>query len=142
MQKITDRCMSSSVTPVLEITNETLIDGPVGIAQLLANHRRWKLLYDPAQFVTHQKQEPFSRYWTLLKSFVAAVDVRDYKVGIGFKPAGFGDSQIALTIKDIISTKHPSWLFLEPSLGRKHGSAVTRQDTFTMAMEALEIIVT
>lgn len=107
---------------------------------MLTKHRRWKLLYDPAQLLMHQNQDPFTRYWTLLKNFIEAVDIRDYKMGYGNRPAGFGDGRLNLTLKDAIATGFKGWYYLEPSLGRRYGNAVSRSQTLHMAIEALDML--
>lgn len=142
MTMITDRCLSAGLTPLLELGDESAVRDPVAVAQLLAAFRRWKLLYDPAQLILRHKQDPFQRYWTLLKSFVAAVDLRDFKIGHGFKPVGFGDARLRETVAEGVSGQYKGWYYLEPSLGRKHGSAVTKWETFLLAHEALENLVT
>ena len=126
MQLITSRCLDANLVPILEISEESAVYQPADVAGYLAKHRRWKLLYDPVQFIIRQRQEPFIRYWTLLKSFVAGIDIRDYKIGVGYKPVGFGDAQIKLVLDDSVKNGFAGWYFLEPSLGRRHGSAVTK----------------
>ena len=141
MTMITDRCLSAGLTPLLEVSDDSAVRDPVQLAGLLAAFRRWKLLYDPAQLIIKHKQDPFQRYWTLLKSFVGAVDLRDFKIGHGFKPVGFGDARLRETVGEGLSGQFKGWYYLEPSLGRKHGSAVTRWETFQLAHEALENLV-
>lgn len=141
MTMITDRCLAATLTPLYEVGDDAAIRDPVAIAELFASFRRWKLLYDPVQLILRHKQDPFQRYWTLLKSFVAAVDLRDYKIGHGFKPVGFGDAKVRLTVAEGLSGQFRGWYYLEPSLGRKYASAVTRWETFQLAFEALENLV-
>jgi hypothetical protein len=115
---------------------------PAQVATLLSRFRRWRLLYDPVQLIIRQNQDPFLRYWTLLKSFTAAIDIRDFKIGYGFKPAGFGDAKISQTIQDVLKSDYKGWCFLEPSLGRRFGSATSKAETFKMALEALGVLMT
>jgi len=138
MQLITDKCLETNIVPLLEITGESSIISPIEIAPLLSKFKRWKLLYDPVQLILRQNQDPFVRYWALLKSFVGAIDIRDYKIGYGFKPVDFGDAKIGLTLRDAINSHFDGWYYLEPSLGRKHGNATSKRDTLRMALEALE----
>lgn len=140
MQTITDRCLSSSVVPLYEIVDESVVREPAEVAKALSTFRRWRLLYDPVQLIIKQNQNPFSRYWTLLRSFTAAVDLRDFKIGHGYKPAGFGDARMRLTVEEGLKGNYKGWYFFEPSLGRRFGSAVTKADTFKLALEALENI--
>jgi hypothetical protein len=141
MQMITERCLASNLMPLYETTAESHLSQPAEVATLLSRYRRWRLLYDPVQLILKQNQDPFSRYWTLLKGFAAAMDVRDFKIGHGFKPAGFGDARIAQTLQDALQSGFQGWYFLEPSLGRRFGSAMTKRDTFKLALEALDVLV-
>ncbi len=139
IQTITDKCLDGSLVPLLEITPESYLYQPVDIVSMLAKHRRWKLLYDPVQLIIRQNQDPFAKYWTLLKNYCAAIDVRDFKIGHGYKPAGFGDAKIQLTLSDA-QKDFNGWYFLEPSLGRRFGNVLTKQGTFKLAIEALETL--
>ncbi len=125
-----------------EVCDTSAIRDTASVAKLLANNRRWKLLYDPTSLIMKQNQDPFMRYWTLLKNFTGAIDLRDFKIGYGIKPVGYGDAKIKLTIDDCISIGYKGWFFLEPSLGRRHGSAVTKAETFALAYQALENLTT
>lgn len=140
-QTITERCLINNIVPVLEPTHQSALYDPVMIVKALVKYRRWKLLYDPAQLILQRKLDPFVKYWTLLKNFTAAIDIHDFKIGYGHKPAGFGDAKIKETLADVLATNYKGWFFLEPSLGRRHGSALTKEDTFIMAAKALEALV-
>jgi sugar phosphate isomerase/epimerase len=140
MQRVGEKCFFNGITPLLELAQGAQVHKAPEVAQLLANNKRWKLLYDPVALILKQNIDPFIRYWTLLKQYVAAVDVRDLKIGKGFKPPGFGDSRINLTVNDALKSKFDGWFILEPSLGRRHGSAVTKSDTFKYALEGLDHI--
>lgn len=140
MYRVSEQFLDNNITPLLEITRDTPVKGTSEIARLLSNFKTWKLLYDPAAIILKQNINPFIKYWTLLKKDVEVIDVRDIKIGRGFKPAGFGDSKIDITINDAISNNYRGWFVLEPSLGRKHGSAVTKNETFKHALEGLDNI--
>lgn len=140
MQMIVSRCLSTSTIPLYEIGDESVFREPTEVAKMMATHRRWRLLYDPVQLIIKQNQNPFAKYWTLLKSSIAAVDLRDYKIGYGYKPIGYGDAKMKLTVDAGLSGEYKGWYFFEPSLGRRYGSAVTKADTFKLAYEALENI--
>jgi len=141
MDEITSKSLSANVTPVWEPTNESHVIQASDIAVLMSKNRRWKLLYDPVQFIIRQNLDPFKKYWSLIKSSVIAIDVRDYKIGYGFKPVGFGDAKVQHTLSDAKSSNFLGWLFIEPSLGRKHGSALTKQETFKSALNAVCVLV-
>jgi len=140
MNRITHKAIQYNVTPVIEITHNSFVDKPSDIATILLTHKRWKLLYDPAQYILRKKQDPFIKYWTLLKSNTAVIDVRDLKIGKGFKAPGFGDSRIGDTIKDAIDSNYDGWYVIEPSLGRRHGSALSKKETFTQAVSAFDVL--
>lgn len=140
MKRVSEKCLLNGITPLLEIVPKAQVHSAPEVAQLLATHKTWKLLYDPVSLILKQNIDPFIRYWTLLKSNVAAIDVRDMKIGKGFKPPGFGNSRIGMTIADAISNRFQGWFIMEPSLGRRHGSATTKSDTFQHALEGLDHI--
>lgn len=138
MNRVGEKCTKNNITPLYEITSDSYADKAAEVAELLATHKQWKLLYDPVSLIIKQNINPFIKYWTLLKSHVEIIDVRDMKIGKGFKPPGFGDSKIDLTIKDAIQSKFGGWFMIESSLGRKHGAAVTKSDTFKYAIEGFD----
>lgn len=138
LQTISSKCIAANLLPLIEITPKSQISTAAELAILLSKFPRIKLLYDPAQLIIRQNIDPFIKYWTLLKQYIAAIDVRDYKIGRGFKPVGFGDTHITRTINDAIRTNYNGWLFFEPSLGRKHGTAQTKGDVFKAAFATLK----
>lgn len=139
LSKVSKKCVDNNITPLFELP-DTQVCKPTVLAQLLSTHKNWRLLYDPASIIAKQNIDPFTRYWTLLKNHVSAIDIRDIKIGRGYKPAGFGDAKVNMTIKDAIHSNYNGWFIMEPSLGRKHGTAVTKGDTFQNALDGLEQI--
>jgi len=140
VKRVGEKCFFNGITPLLELTPKAQIHNAPEVAQLLVDNRQWRLLYDPVSLILKQNIDPFIRYWTLLKRYTAAIDIRDMKIGKGFKPPGFGDSRINMTINDALKSKFDGWFIMEPSLGRRHGSAVTKSDTFKFALEGLDYI--
>jgi hypothetical protein len=138
LTRIANKSTSFNITSLVETTTKGQISTAAEFAVLLAKHSRIKLLYDPAQLIIRQNIDPFVKYWTLLKRYVGAIDVRDYKIGRGFKPVGFGDTNIARTVTDAMNSTYKGWFFFEPSLGRKHGTAQTKSDVFKMAFTAFK----
>jgi len=138
MNRISDIAISDNVVPVLEVGFDSFLQHPSAIASVLASQRRWKLLYDPAQLIVRRHLDPFVKYWTLLKRSVAIIDLHDYKIGHGFKPVGFGDGKLDLTLRDAATANYHGWYILEPGLGRKHGNANTKAATFALAVEGLQ----
>lgn len=137
MNKISTLSIKHSVIPLFELSHNNSISEPAAVASLLYKHKKWKIIYDPAQLILTRNINPYVKYWVLLKQFVEIIDLRDYKIGKGFKPVGFGDTKIVDTVKDAIGSGFSGWFIAEPTLGRKHGSALTRSDTFGLAMEAI-----
>lgn len=140
MSKITEASVASNTTPLLELSAESYLYEPADVALAMTQFRRWKLLYDPVQLIIKRNINPFVKYWSLLKTFTAAVDARDFKIGKGYKPCGYGDSKISDIIKDAANSNGNKWFFLEPSLGRRYGSALSRPDTFKIALESFYAI--
>jgi sugar phosphate isomerase/epimerase len=137
MERITKKSIDYNIAVVFEVTPDSHITSATELAELLKQYRRWRLLYDPAQFILKQNLDPFVKYWTLLKSSVGAIDVRDLKIGHGYKAVGMGNCRTMESSKDAVYSSYRGWFFMEPSLGRRHGSASTRQDVFKMACEAV-----
>lgn len=141
LYKISQLSIQNNMVPMLEITDDAHVREPANVANMLSKHRRWKVLYDPVQIIIKRKLDPFIRYWSLLKGNVAAIDVRDYVVGKGFKPPGFGDAKIKEVLEDAANSNFNGWLFLEPNLGRRYGSANSKSETFDLAVEGLQYII-
>lgn len=133
------RCSDNNITPLFELL-ESHTYKPTDLAHLFSSNNNWKFLYDPVSVIARRNIDPFVKYWTLLKNYTSIIDIRDMKIGKGYKPAGFGDSKIGATIKDSISSNYNGWFMMEPSLGRKHGTAITKSDTFKHAIDGLEQI--
>ncbi len=131
-KSIVEAAIAFNLTPILELEYTNNLE-PTEVVQLLLEHKRVKLLFDPAQFIIIKNQNPFIRYYVLLQKWVECIDIRDFKIGHGFKPAGFGDSRLSDLLKQSASCK---WLFLEPSLGKVLGSATGKENTFKIAWEA------
>ena len=140
MDDIQVRSIQAAVTPLLELSWDQAIYEPADAARVLSSFPRWKLLYDPAQLVLQRRVDPFVKYWTLLKLRTAAIDIHDVKIGHNFRPAGQGDCELRRTLDDAAESKYTGWYFLEPGLGRRYGPALTRRDTFALAIEALGML--
>ena len=140
MYSIQQKSVALNLLPLVEITTKSYLFNAVDVVVVLNKFSRIKLLYDPTQLIIRQNIDPFVKYWTLLKGYVGAIDVCDYKIGRGYKPAGFGDTNIARTITDAIQSRFGGWFFFEPSLGRRHGTAYTKSDVFRSALSAFNRI--
>lgn len=137
MQLAQEMAISTGVVPVLEVTHGCSLFNPIDLVLALSKFRRWKILYDPAQFIVKQVQDPFVRYWTLVKNYAAAIDIHDYKIGHGHKPVGYGDTKMLHTLTDSLQSLPNMWYFLEPALGRKYGQEFTKLDVFKLGLKAL-----
>lgn len=140
MKNIQERALIANITPLLEPSHHQAIYEVADTVRLIAAYPRWKILYDPAQVCMTRKIDPFSKYWILLKNKVAAIDLHDVKIGHNFTITGQGDCRLIDTIRDARRDKYTGWYFLEPGLGRRHGTALTRRDTFTIAVNGLDAI--
>ena len=137
MQFVQERCIEGGITPVLEVSHGCSLFNTIDLVTTISKYRRWKLLYDPAQLIVRQAMDPFVKYWPLIKPYVAAIDVHDYKIGHGHKPVGYGDAKIVQTMRDASSFMPECWYMLEPALGRKYGSALTKSDVFKLGYDAM-----
>lgn len=141
MTLIVEKCISHNLLPLLEITHDSYYNQPADVAMLLSKYQKWRLLYDPVQLILKRNINPFVKYWSLLKNRVEAIDIRDYKIGKGYKSPGFGDAKITETVRDAINSGYKGWAILEPSLGRRYGSAYSKKDTFKFAYDGLQRII-
>lgn len=140
MSRISEISIKNNILPILEIIDGSHIIDPDEIISLLVAHKRWRLLYDPVQLIIKRKIDPFIRYWSLMKNKTYAIDVRDYVVGKGFRPPGLGDARMKETLHDATQSGYNGWLFLEPNLGRRYSSALTKSQTFDIVIESLEYL--
>lgn len=130
----------NNIAPCLEINYDSVATMPAEVASILHKYKRWQVIYDPAILVQTRSIDPFTRYWSLLKNRVSHVDVRDFVTGQ--KPAmpGHGDAKLDLVLSDVILSKHPAWLCLEPNAGRKLGKVSGLDNVFKMSLDAFKSI--
>lgn len=140
LDKLSTLSIKYNIIPMIEITDDTHVREPANVANLLSKFSKFRIQYDPVQIILKRKIDPFIRYWSLLKGRTYAIDVRDYVVGKGFKPAGFGDAKILETLEDVRTSNFKGWLFLEPNLGRKYGPATNKSETFGLSLEGIKHI--
>ena len=133
---VTRMCLTSNILPVYEIAPTCHVFDPTALAIVLSKFRRLKLIYDPAQLVAQRKLDPFIKYWSLLKSSVAYLDIHDYRSGEAAKPAGYGDGQLDITISDAISSNFNGIYCLEPGLGKRYNTLQTKEEVFVHALKA------
>lgn len=138
LHRMSAKCLDNNIKLLIEFSPDTPVCKPTDLALVLNEHI--KLLYDPATVIMKQNIDVFTKYWTLLKGNVAAVDVRDFKIGRGYKPPGFGDTKIGATISDAIASNYKGWFIIEPSLGRRYGTSTTKAETFRNALDGLDNI--
>ncbi len=135
MNRITDFSIQYNLVPVLEIDDKSSLVNPDDAVTVLNKYRRWKLLYDPAQFLVNRKCDPISKYWRRLSKYVYAIDLRDFKTSRGPKPIGYGDTMILDTFKSALENNGNCWCFFEPSLGRRFSGSRTKSESFNQALE-------
>ena len=133
---VTSKCVKNNIKCLYEITSRSVIFDTIAVVRFMKANNI-SLIYDAAGILMKYKMNPFIKYWPLVKQFTAIIDVRDMKIGQGFKPVGYGDTNIDFTIRDALDTKYNGWFAIEHTLGRKHGSAVGVSQTFEHSVEAL-----
>lgn len=137
MERVANRALSASLVPVLEYQIDSGYWSPQELLKVVEPFRRWRLLYDPAQFIIRRNLNPFEQYWQPLKKHIALVELRDFQIGVGFRPAGHGDSKLAETIRDANLNSLPIYYILEHGLGRNYGKAVGRTAVFKLAYDCM-----
>lgn len=82
------------------------------------NSPKFRLVYDPANFVCSQKtKENVKTCWPLMKPYVSHIHIKDWKVGadIGSIP-GTGDAQIKELLEELKKMKYEGFMTMEPHL--------------------------
>lgn len=128
------------VVPLIEITNSGYSSDCVTLIKLLEKYKSIKLLYNPSALILDRNVDPFLKYWVLLSKFVALVNLRDFKVGVGFKPVGFGDAKLKAVVSDSLNSGGSHWFCLQPNLGSRFGSLSGRSSVFKSSVKALDSI--
>jgi 3-dehydroshikimate dehydratase len=124
--------------------NETDIYGHsaencVDLAKTL-NSPKFKLVYDPANFVWGQKiKNNVEACWPLMKPYVVHIHIKDWKLGAdtGSVP-GEGDGQIKELLAELAAMKYRGYLTMEPHLkvGGQFGGS-TGTELFSKAIAAV-----
>lgn len=140
VRKVADMCLNDGIKCLYEVTSDSVLFQAADIAKLLSQNTNLGLIYDAAGLIIKRSFNPYIKHWPLLKSNTDIIDIRDVKIGQGFKVAGHGDSKIDMTIKDAIESNYKGWFAIEPSLGRKFASATTKEQTFAYAVEGIDKI--
>lgn len=138
---ISEKSLSNNVVPIIEPTYKHEPYKLDDIVNFLNRNRRWRILYDPSQYIIKQAQKPFDKQYLKLDKYVSLIDIHDYKIGVGHKPAGFGDAQLKQTLEYCVNTRYAGWYIIEPSLGLKHGVAANKSETFLLALDAFKNLV-
>lgn len=138
VNKATQKCLENNVICLYEITSNSTIFKAVDVVKMLSSIKNLRIIYDSAGLIIKHNFNPFIKHWPLLKNYIDIIDVRDVKIGHGFKVAGFGDSRIDMTINDAVNSNYKGWYAIEPSFGRKFGTANTKEDTFAYAVEGID----
>ena len=132
IKRIGDRAIRANITPLYEYNPDYGNITAPEILNLLNNHPRWKILYDASSFCVRRNLNPYIKYWTILKDKVAIIDIKDFKIGQGFRPCGLGDCKLKETIAE--ANINPNIIYaLEPSLGYRYGTASNREEVFSLA---------
>jgi len=138
MADVATMCLEADVVPTIELSWNLPVSEPAAIATLLKQHKRWSIIYDPAALVMHKRIDPFTKYWSLLKSRVSHIDIHDFQIGKSPRPPGHGDAKLDLTISDATNSNFNGWYCLEPGMGRRYGSIITKQGVFLNALQVCD----
>jgi len=136
IRRVSEISLLNGIQCLYEITSDSTIFDAVETIKLIKDNNIG-LIYDAAGLIIKHNFNPFIKHWPLLRNYTHIIDVRDLKIGQGFKVVGHGDSRIDMTINDAVDNKYKGWFAIEPSFGRKFGSATTKEDTFSYAVEGL-----
>lgn len=141
IKRVTELCEINGINCLYEVTSDSTIFQAADVAKLLSSNKNIGLIYDAAGLILKHSFDPFTKHWSLLKNMTHVIDVRDVKIGHGFKVAGLGDTKIDMSIVDAINSNYKGWFAIEPSFGRKFASATTKQQSFAYAVEGLDKII-
>ena len=139
---VSSSSLAADVVPVLE-PGFMCWQKPTDLALLLAGHRRWQLIYDPASLTDNGRRtgNTFVQYWSLFKQRVAFLDIRDYRRDAGRVPPGLGDGQLDLILSDTAHCGYKGWVCLEFGLGSRLGGVTGKDRTFKMGLQALNVLI-
>lgn len=107
------------------------------------NSPKFRLVYDPANFVVHDKiTDNIQSCWPLMKPYIAHIHIKDWKVGeqTGSIP-GQGDAQIKQLLAELKKMNYKGFMTLEPHLqqGGQFGG-VTGEELFSKSIEAVKYL--
>lgn len=142
MNKVAIACQNASIIPVYEYKNQQEWRGLERLIEVFRDNKAWRLIYDPSYYVSKQTIDPYDKYWLKIREYVDIVDIHDYKTGVGHKPLGFGDCRLSDTLQDIKNNKKQCWVLIEPKLGHRHSTAITKSDSFMMAYKRFQEVLT
>ena len=132
--QIADKCISLALMPIIELSADMIIESPDDMLSFISRYKKIKLLYDPCRFMERANTQPYSKWWEKIKSYVDSIVVRDFKTGLGFFPAGYGDTKINQTIDEFMLAGGRNLIF-KPSLGRRYGSVIGKNATFDLGYD-------
>jgi sugar phosphate isomerase/epimerase len=132
---------------VLALENEKHLFGavPERCVYLLAAVRSRKLVaaFDPANFVNMDIRDVYHTCWIPLRTYTGYFHIKDFKYGEQDHavPAGQGDGDIPMILRDAAADGYTGFLALEPHLVRAdHSSGQTGPRLFKLATDALKAI--
>lgn len=126
--RVSDLCIEQNILPVFEPNDIK----PEVVAEVLGCSKKWQCLLDPGGCMLKRNCNFYEDFWVRFKDRVACIDVRDVIAGRGFRPVGYGKSNIARIITEASGKR----LFLEPGLGRTYKTYKSREQTFALAYES------
>lgn len=136
MNLVAQECRASSIVPVLEIDPEAYYFEPHPILALLRGTQGWKLQYDPALLMLRRNHNHIESYWSVLRDYVANIDLHDCQANAGFVPVGSGKCMWPALIEDCVQSGFTGWMFVEPGPSRRGGVPVGRRELCTIVLES------
>jgi sugar phosphate isomerase/epimerase len=144
LARLADEASSDGMLLVLENEKGIVGDTVARCHRLLAmvDSAHLQFAWDPANFVVVGEKQAVDDGWPLLGSYVAHVHVKDARLASGeVTPAGEGDGQIDLLLKQLWSSGYDGFLALEPHLAfAGHSSGFSGEAGMRRAVDALRAV--
>ena len=101
------------------------------IFDFMSISKRLSICFDPVEILMRYNIDVISEYFIPHFDKISNIVIRDYKVGVGNRPVGYG----SINWNTIFSKldKYNGWLIFKPSLGTRYNDLVGRQQIFKAA---------
>lgn len=136
LDRFIDCSIQGNFTPMLCMNNikNTLKPRDKQLDKILNISRRLHLCLDPVEIVLRYNIDIYDEYFKKYYNKIGALVVRDYKIGVGNRPVGYG----SIRWREIFGhlDKYNGWLIFKPSLGTRYNNLVNRGDIFKASYSA------